>query len=131
MSDLIHTAIMYDGNLHIGDQVHLVRSRQESDLDAAERRMAAWREEFGGNYKYAILSEPRPTPVKPGPEGFTLFWLSGKTQYVKGSTIEVAFQAAGYGAGALRGLDFYEVGDTADDWVYASDTHEWTRKEPE
>lgn len=39
---------------------------------------------------------------------FILHWLNGKTEEVKGTTIADAFTNAGYGAGALGALDYYE-----------------------
>lgn len=39
---------------------------------------------------------------------FKLHWLDGKTELIKGNTIASAFTSAGYGAGALRALDWYE-----------------------
>jgi len=41
-------------------------------------------------------------------KGFVLFWLDGKMELVHGETIKRAFQNAGYGAGALAALDFYD-----------------------
>lgn len=42
---------------------------------------------------------------------YTLFWLTGKTEIVKGNTHADAMRNAGYGAGAIRALDFYSEGD--------------------
>ena len=39
---------------------------------------------------------------------FKLYWLDGKTEVVSGRNIDDAFNKAGYGAGALRALDYYE-----------------------
>jgi hypothetical protein len=40
---------------------------------------------------------------------FLLYWRgSGDVELVEGSTIAEAFSNAGYGAGALRALDYYE-----------------------
>jgi len=41
---------------------------------------------------------------------YTIYWLSGQKEVVKGNTFTVAFAAAGYGGGAIRAVDFYEVG---------------------
>lgn len=40
---------------------------------------------------------------------FILYWLSGRTEEVTGKTIAEAFTNAGYGAGSLAALDYYEV----------------------
>lgn len=59
---------------------------------------------------------------------FTLYWLNGNRTVIKGSTVEEAFTIAGYGAGAIRAVDWYDVGVT--------DTHnfvgnnQWVKKEP-
>lgn len=39
---------------------------------------------------------------------FKLFWLDGKEEIVKGTDIANAMNKAGYGAGALAALDYYE-----------------------
>ena len=39
---------------------------------------------------------------------FILYWLDGKEETVKGRSIREAFTNAGYGAGALRALDYYK-----------------------
>jgi hypothetical protein len=39
---------------------------------------------------------------------FTLHWLNGKTEEIKGPTIAIAFALAGYSGGALHALDYYE-----------------------
>jgi hypothetical protein len=40
---------------------------------------------------------------------YILHWLDGKTETVKGSDIADAFSRAGYGAGAIRALDWYDI----------------------
>lgn len=45
---------------------------------------------------------------------FTLYWLHGEKQVVKGTSIEDAFTRAGYGAGAIRAIDFYSNGNNTD-----------------
>jgi hypothetical protein len=40
---------------------------------------------------------------------FRLYWLGGKTEIVTGKTIAEAFTKAGYSAGALAALDYYET----------------------
>lgn len=39
---------------------------------------------------------------------YKLHWLDGKKEIVSGETIADAFTKAGYGAGAIRALDWYE-----------------------
>ena len=39
---------------------------------------------------------------------FKLHWLSGEVEVVKGYSISDAFTKAGYGAGAIRALDWWE-----------------------
>lgn len=39
---------------------------------------------------------------------FKLYWLGGKTEIIKGKNIADAFTHAGYSAGAIRALDYYE-----------------------
>ncbi len=40
---------------------------------------------------------------------YVLYWRSGTHELVEGETIEDAFTNAGYGAGAVRALDFYMI----------------------
>ncbi|HMW11081.1 MAG TPA: hypothetical protein PJ987_11625 [Bacteroidia bacterium] len=42
---------------------------------------------------------------------FRLYWLDGKTEIVEGDDIADAFSKAGYGAGAMKALDFYDNGE--------------------
>jgi flavin-binding protein dodecin len=39
---------------------------------------------------------------------FKLHWLTGQSEVVNGYDIADAFSKAGYGAGAVRALDWYE-----------------------
>lgn len=39
---------------------------------------------------------------------FKLYWLSGRTETIEGTDIADAFTHAGYSAGAVRVLDWYE-----------------------
>lgn len=45
---------------------------------------------------------------------FTLYWLDGVIDTVKGVDIADAVRRAGYGGGALAALDFYEEGCSND-----------------
>lgn len=47
---------------------------------------------------------------------YTLFWLTWRTELVKGNTPEEAMTLAGYGGGAVRALDFFGNGDIRDDY---------------
>lgn len=57
---------------------------------------------------------------------FTLYWLGGKRQVVEGSDIAAAMMNAGYGAGALRALDFYAPGDDKH-WQWDAEARDWQR----
>ena len=59
---------------------------------------------------------------------FTLYWRDGKKQTIKGFNIADAFTAAGYGAGAMGALDFYEKGDSNEyKWNTETKTWDWTK----
>ena len=45
---------------------------------------------------------------------YTFYWLDGKKEVLEGETPSDAFIRAGYGAGALRAVDFFDVGITGD-----------------
>jgi hypothetical protein len=49
---------------------------------------------------------------------YTLYWLDGKRELVKGSDIADAVTHAGYGEGALRALDFFAKGDDFSCYVW-------------
>ena len=55
---------------------------------------------------------------------FTLFWLTGLRQLVRGPDIARAMTSAGYGAGALRALDFYAPGD-CDEYLWDRSAKRW------
>lgn len=59
---------------------------------------------------------------------FTLFWTFNKSEVVEGSSIENAFSRAGYGAGAVRALDFFAEGDVRHKYVWNPNTHQWDSK---
>lgn len=44
-------------------------------------------------------------------KSFRLYWLDGSTEVIKGVSIEKAFTNHGYGAGAIRALDFFNNGE--------------------
>lgn len=41
-------------------------------------------------------------------KNFKLYWLDGTTEVVVGDNIARAMTKAGYGAGAIRALDYYK-----------------------
>lgn len=56
---------------------------------------------------------------------YTLYWLTGKKEVVNGNSISDAMTNSGYGAGAIRALDFYENGvDDSYEW----EDHEWVKR---
>lgn len=57
---------------------------------------------------------------------FTLFWLDGKKEIIKGNNISDAFMRAGYSQGTLRALDFYS-NDEDDSYVYDKDNRTWIK----
>ena len=59
---------------------------------------------------------------------WTLFWRDGKSETIEGNTIADAMNHAGYGAGALGALDFYEKGDKALLWEWKKETRSWDKK---
>jgi len=61
---------------------------------------------------------------------YTLFWLGGKTEIVKGDTPHEAMNNAGYGAGAVRALDFYSSGDKRNEFVWNKETKNWDLVKP-
>ena len=56
---------------------------------------------------------------------FTLFWLTGNSEVIKGTDIADAFRRAGYGEGALRALDFYSAGNVANEHVWDKENRTW------
>lgn len=54
---------------------------------------------------------------------FILYFIAGGTQIIEGDTIEQAFAKAGYGAGAIRSVDWYDTWDAS-----AGPTHTWNTK---
>lgn len=56
---------------------------------------------------------------------FTLFWLNGESEIVKGSDASNAMTLAGYGVGAVRALDFYAQGDKRNEYAWNKGTRNW------
>lgn len=58
---------------------------------------------------------------------YTIFWLTGKSEIIKGNDIADAFLHAGYGGGAIRAVDFYDTGDKREEWVWIKNQG-WKKK---
>lgn len=54
------------------------------------------------------------------PTEYTFFWLTGLREVLPGKHPHECLNNAGYGAGALRALDFYALGDCKE--------YEWDQK---
>jgi len=59
---------------------------------------------------------------------FTLFWLTGQSEIVKGNDPAEAMTLAGYSNGAVRALDFYSDGDKRDDYWWDGQARTWKNK---
>ena len=46
--------------------------------------------------------------TKQGERVFRLHWIGGQTEEIKGPSLAEAMTQAGYGAGAVRALDYFE-----------------------
>ncbi|QRE00149.1 hypothetical protein [Burkholderia phage BCSR5] len=55
---------------------------------------------------------------------FILYWLDGKLEHIEGNTIAQAMGAAGYGAGAIAALDFYDE-STEVKWRWNAELKTW------
>ncbi len=51
---------------------------------------------------------------------FVFYWLHGKTTILTGESVEQAFTNGGYGSGAVKGVDFWDVWDEEKSY-----SHEW------
>lgn len=60
---------------------------------------------------------------------FTFYWLNGDIKTLTGDTVEQAFNTC-YGGGAIKALDFYEVGQPSGDYEFNTSQHAWDRKVP-
>lgn len=56
---------------------------------------------------------------------YTLYWLFDKREIIWGSSIEDAFTRAGYGAGALKAIDFYSEGMCC---AYIRENGKWVKR---
>lgn len=59
---------------------------------------------------------------------FTLFWLNGSKNIVRGEDINTAYTKAGFGAGAMPALDFYANGEN-DEYEFIKGKG-WVSKKP-
>lgn len=59
---------------------------------------------------------------------YTLFWLTGYSELVKGNTPAEAMNNAGIGAGAIPALDFWAKGDERKNYVWNKPDHRWNEK---
>lgn len=61
---------------------------------------------------------------------FTLYWLGGSRNVIKGKDIADAFTKAGYGGGAVNALDWYDNGISETHW-YDKEAKEWKKYVPQ
>lgn len=59
---------------------------------------------------------------------YRFYWLDGVTTVQEGTSVEDAFSKAGYGAGAIRALDFYDVDKAEPTYSWDSETRNWVKK---
>jgi hypothetical protein len=57
---------------------------------------------------------------------YTVYWLDGKKEIVKGTSISDSFRKAGLGGGALRAVDFYAE-NSDNDYVWNKQKHNWEK----
>lgn len=60
---------------------------------------------------------------------YTFYWRDGKRDVYPGNTPDEALNNAGFGAGALRALDFWARGDNKE-YQWNDTTREWDRLTP-
>ena len=58
---------------------------------------------------------------------YIFYWRDGKISIGKGNTTEDAFTRLGYGAGAIRALDFHEQSETQN-YTWDKEKHDWVKK---
>ena len=61
-----------------------------------------------------------------GDKNFIVYWRDGRFTKVTGVTIEDAFTKAGYGRGAVGGLDFYAEGSEPE-YAWNASRREWEK----
>lgn len=62
-------------------------------------------------------------------EKFTIWWRDGTRSVIEGVSIDDAFTKAGYGAGAVKAVDWYDRGDV-DTHYWCTATKNWLRRTP-
>jgi len=60
---------------------------------------------------------------------FTIYWRNGDRSVIQGPTIDQAFTNAGYGAGAMSAVDWYDNGVT-ETHSWDKDSHSWIEYMP-
>lgn len=55
---------------------------------------------------------------------YTLFWLTGTKELLKGNSIAEAMNNAGYSSGAVRALDFWAIGDN-NEYTWDTTDRKW------
>lgn len=58
---------------------------------------------------------------------YFFYWFDGKVSINSGISPEDAFTRMGYGAGAIRALDFYEQSETQN-YTWDKEKHDWIKK---
>jgi len=61
-------------------------------------------------------------------KAFTIFWLTGRAEIIKGHSVGNAMSKAGYGAGTIRVIDFYAEGDIRGDYTWDGNKRTWNKK---
>jgi hypothetical protein len=61
---------------------------------------------------------------------YTLFWLTGRKELVKGDTIAQAMTSSGYSNGSTRALDFFANGDRMHTHSWDSINKRWQQTQP-
>lgn len=56
---------------------------------------------------------------------YVLYWLDGKKETIRGSTVSEAFNRAGLSKGALGALDFYSLKKNEKYWKWDSEKEKW------
>jgi hypothetical protein len=60
---------------------------------------------------------------------YTIYWRMNDKTVITGTSFANAMNNAGYGAGTVSAIDFYEDGEN-DDYVWNQTTRNWDRKIP-
>lgn len=93
-------------------------------LDEATRYMKDEHDSAISEALAKVLTNLRILQERNGADAFTLYWRSGSRQTLQGLTIEDAFNRAGYGAGAIKALDFFVKGDDHK-YKWNAESKEW------